>query len=151
VTLVQDPYNLQSYLAYNPFLPDINNELPAKNTTYKDNLASLERLVLFKFSKDLIVVPRESSWFGFYDGQQLVDLKDSDLFKVRHPKPIWFPQNPSGFPQKPFWVPAKTLLGPPKPFRVPQKPFWVPRLVLSSFVDFVFTFGGLEYGHGQGF
>eukprot|EP00884_Botryococcus_braunii_P007153 jgi/Botrbrau1/16439/Bobra.0142s0035.1 len=77
----KDPYNLPSYLAYNPFLPDINNELPAKNTTYKDNLASLERLVLFKFSKDLIVVPRESSWFGFYNGQQLVDLKDSDLYK----------------------------------------------------------------------
>ena len=41
----QDPYNLDGYLASNPFLPDINNELPAKNATYAANLAALDRLV----------------------------------------------------------------------------------------------------------
>lgn len=80
----QDPYNIPGYLAYNPFLPDVNNEHATKNTTYRKNLASLERLVLFKFSQDDIVVPRESSWFGFFDGQQLVDMKDSALYKVRN-------------------------------------------------------------------
>lgn len=39
--------------------------------------------MLFKFSQDDIVVPRESSWFGFFDGKQLVDMKDSALYKVR--------------------------------------------------------------------
>jgi palmitoyl-protein thioesterase len=78
----QDPYNLEGYLAYNPFLPDLNNERATKNWTYRDNLASLERLVLFKFSQDVIVVPRDSSWFGFFNGQELVELKDSDLYKV---------------------------------------------------------------------
>ena len=70
--LRQDPYNLDGYLAANLFLPDINNELPAKNATYAVNLAALDRLVLFRFEDDWTVVPRASEWFGFFDGTQLV-------------------------------------------------------------------------------
>lgn len=50
--LLQDPLNLESYLRNNIFLPDINNELQDKQATYADNLASLQRLVLYRFDDD---------------------------------------------------------------------------------------------------
>ena len=37
-----------------------------KNTTYRDNLASLDNLVLVKFNQDTIVDPRDSEWFGWF-------------------------------------------------------------------------------------
>ena len=49
---------MDDYLASNIFLPDINNEREVKNATYADNLASLERLVLYRFEKEYTVVPR---------------------------------------------------------------------------------------------
>jgi palmitoyl-protein thioesterase len=61
-------------LASNPFLPDINNELPVKNATYAANLAALDRLVLFRFEDEWTVVPRASEWFGFFDGIKLVRI-----------------------------------------------------------------------------
>lgn len=77
----KDPLRLAEYLEHNPFLPDINNERPAKNTQYAANLASLKRLVLYRFSKDDTVVPRDSSWFGFFDGSTVVPLRDQALYK----------------------------------------------------------------------
>lgn len=104
------PYNdLEKYRALNPFLPDINNELSSSfhhqdggrnngttngttDTTndtadtnskshYADNMATLEKLVLIQFDQDITVVPRESSHFGFYDGQQIIPLRESELYK----------------------------------------------------------------------
>ena len=49
---------MDDYLAGNIFLPDINNEREVKNATYADNLASLQRLVLYRFEKEYTVVPR---------------------------------------------------------------------------------------------
>ena len=54
----QDPWRLEAYLASNPFLPDINNEFGTKNVTYAASLASLERLVLYRFQNEYTVVPR---------------------------------------------------------------------------------------------
>lgn len=51
---MQDPHNLDDYLKYNPFLPDINNEHDDKNPQYAANLASLDKLVLFRFSDDTV-------------------------------------------------------------------------------------------------
>ena len=84
----QDPYHLDNYLAANPFLPDINNERPAKNALYKDNFSSLERLVLFRFSKDVTVVPMDSAWFSWYNGTRLLSMQETDLYQVhsrQHP------------------------------------------------------------------
>lgn len=49
---LQDPKNMDAYLANNIFLPDINNEHASKNAAYADNLAALERLVLLRFTND---------------------------------------------------------------------------------------------------
>jgi len=78
----KDPYNLKEYLASNPFLPDINNEVPSADAAqHKANFLSLERLVLYKFDLDSMVVPRESSWFGFYDGTRLVPYNETQLYQ----------------------------------------------------------------------
>ena len=58
---------MDSYLASNKFLADINNEIPdTHDPTYAKNLAALHKLVLVLFSEDVTVVPKESSWFGSY-------------------------------------------------------------------------------------
>ena len=60
----RDPAQLSTYLSINLFLASVNNEIPVKNFTYRDNLASLETFVLILFSEDKTVVPKESAWFG---------------------------------------------------------------------------------------
>ncbi|KAI7840948.1 hypothetical protein COHA_005378 [Chlorella ohadii] len=79
---VKDPYRLPEYLAASQFLADINNEVPARrNKRYRENLASLQRLVLFLFEDDDMVVPRESSHFGFYNGSRLLAMEETELYQ----------------------------------------------------------------------
>ncbi len=71
-TLPQDPFRLDEYLTANPFLPDINNEGTSKNATYADNLASLKRLVLYRFEDEYTVVPRGRHAFLIFN--KITDL-----------------------------------------------------------------------------
>ena len=50
--VMQDPNDLELYLTSNIFLPDVNNEHVDKKEQYAENLASLQRLVLFRFEND---------------------------------------------------------------------------------------------------
>ncbi|EKX51030.1 palmitoyl protein thioesterase [Guillardia theta CCMP2712] len=80
----QDPVKSEEYLKYNIFLPDINNNLEEKKAVYRDRILSLNKLVLVKFQNDTVVVPRESTWFEFYqEGQdvEIQDLKQSKLYE----------------------------------------------------------------------
>ncbi|MEW5302636.1 MAG: hypothetical protein WDW38_008045 [Sanguina aurantia] len=77
----KDPDCLEEYRRSNPFLPDINNELLVKRQQYKDNLASLEQLVLFRFADDATVVPRDSAWFYFHDGKELLTLEEQAIYR----------------------------------------------------------------------
>lgn len=63
----KDPRAFHKYITYNPFLPDINNEKPVKNETYKAALSSLDRLVLIRFTEDTVVEPRDSAWFSSFE------------------------------------------------------------------------------------
>lgn len=78
-TLAQDPFRLDEYLTANPFLPDINNEGPSKNATYADNLASLKRLVLYRFEDEYTVVPRGRHAFLIFN--KINDLPPSTCSK----------------------------------------------------------------------
>lgn len=73
---------MDAYLKQNHFLPDINNEYQQKDDTYKANLASLKNLVLFRFEKDVTVVPLDSAWFSFFDGEKLLSMNETDLYLV---------------------------------------------------------------------
>jgi len=80
----QDPLNRKEYLSKCVFLPDINNEFPTKNATYKKNLLSLNQMVLVLFTEDKVVQPRESEWFGFYvEGQDHIvqGVESTALYK----------------------------------------------------------------------
>ncbi|KAI3444780.1 hypothetical protein Pfo_001445 [Paulownia fortunei] len=62
---IKIPTDLDDYRKGCKFLPKLNNEI-YRNSTYKERFASLENLVLIKFEKDDILVPKETSWFGYY-------------------------------------------------------------------------------------
>ena len=62
----RDPTRLGMYRELSPFLADINNERAVKNQSYVDRITSLTHFVLVMSRRDTIIVPRESSWFGFY-------------------------------------------------------------------------------------
>ncbi|CAN1748355.1 Palmitoyl-protein thioesterase 1 [Linum perenne] len=65
------PNAIPSYMEKCKFLPRLNNELPdERNSTYKERFSSLENLVLIMFNDDNVIIPRETSWFGYYpDGE----------------------------------------------------------------------------------
>ncbi|KAK9249007.1 Alpha/Beta hydrolase protein [Lipomyces tetrasporus] len=63
----RDPDQYDKYLEESGFLADVNNERELKNITYAENLASLEELVLYLFTGDETVVPKESAWLAEVD------------------------------------------------------------------------------------
>ncbi|XP_054259351.1 palmitoyl-protein thioesterase 1-like [Macrosteles quadrilineatus] len=78
-----DPMTHDKYVEENTFIADINNE-KTLNAEYRTNLLKLKHLVLVKFARDNAVVPRESSWFGFYtkgQDKEITDMFQSELYK----------------------------------------------------------------------
>ncbi|KAF7056318.1 hypothetical protein CFC21_063735 [Triticum aestivum] len=64
---IKIPTDMDDYLKGCRFLPKLNNEIPGeRNATYKERFSSLENLVLIMFENDIVVIPRETSWFGYY-------------------------------------------------------------------------------------
>ncbi|KAJ6229820.1 lysosomal thioesterase ppt2 [Anaeramoeba flamelloides] len=63
----KDPLKYQDYLENCVYLPLLNNELTKKNPDYRKNIISLDQFVMVKSLIDNTIVPRESTWFGFYD------------------------------------------------------------------------------------
>ncbi|KRY42733.1 Palmitoyl-protein thioesterase 1, partial [Trichinella spiralis] len=78
-----NPLDENTYRDKSIFLAEINNE-KVLNQTYIENLQKLQNMVLIKFTRDSMVVPPESSWFGFYAPGQAVDvipLQETELYK----------------------------------------------------------------------
>lgn len=75
----KDPYNLDEYLAKATFLPDLNNEGPTKNMTYRQNILSLKNVVLVYGTTDTVIVPRQSGWFYFYANNSQTKLIPMEL------------------------------------------------------------------------
>lgn len=94
--------DMDTYLQANIFLPDINNERASKNSKYKQNLVTLNKFVLYQFTEDSMVVPRDSSvrlrnivslflikcflkkkWFGFYkpgDLSTIIQMQQQPIY-----------------------------------------------------------------------
>ncbi|XP_021666500.2 uncharacterized protein LOC110654720 isoform X2 [Hevea brasiliensis] len=62
---IKIPTDIADYLKGCKFLPKLNNEI-TKNSTYKERFASLENLILIMFDQDAVLIPKETSWFGYY-------------------------------------------------------------------------------------
>lgn len=83
----KDPYQMDTYKEASVFLADINlestaadNKYAALHDKYRSNILALQKLVLYQFDNDVTVVPKESSQFGFYDGEQLLPLEETDVY-----------------------------------------------------------------------
>ncbi len=72
---------MDQYLKNSIFLADVNNDRKDKDMQQARNLASLDKFVMYRFTKDKMVVPRDSSWFSFYNGSALLPLEDQALYK----------------------------------------------------------------------
>lgn len=78
-----DPLNEAEYKAKCTFLPDINQENKI-NQDYKNRLSNLSNFVMVMFSKDTMVQPKESEWFGFFkpgQDKEVQYLKDTPLYQ----------------------------------------------------------------------
>ncbi|XP_020577944.1 palmitoyl-protein thioesterase 3-like isoform X2 [Phalaenopsis equestris] len=61
------PTDMSHYLERCRFLPKLNNERPdERNATYKEKFSRLKNLVLIMNEQDSVLIPRETSWFGYY-------------------------------------------------------------------------------------
>ncbi|KAL9131602.1 MAG: hypothetical protein Q9217_000490 [Psora testacea] len=81
----RDPEDMENYLTHSNFLADVNNERDRKNVTYKENMKKLERFVMYMFSDDTTVVPKETAYFdeviGTGDEAKITKLKDREIYK----------------------------------------------------------------------
>ncbi|KHJ95456.1 palmitoyl protein thioesterase, partial [Oesophagostomum dentatum] len=78
-----DPLHEEEYKRKSIFLADINNERDI-NPDYKRNLLNLKNMLLIKFNGDNMVVPKESSWFGFYkegDLDTILPMNETELYQ----------------------------------------------------------------------
>jgi palmitoyl-protein thioesterase len=77
----KNPFDYESYLLYSSFLADLNNEREIKNPDYKKRFMKLEKAMFVKNANDTVIIPKESSWFEFFDrDMNLVKLVDSDFY-----------------------------------------------------------------------
>jgi palmitoyl-protein thioesterase len=63
---------VEKYMSRCRFLPDINNELPVINETYKANILKLNSFVMTYSDVDEIVEPGLSGWFMSYRPKSLI-------------------------------------------------------------------------------
>lgn len=63
----KDPRHNDVYLSKCLTLPDINNERPEKNADYRKHFLALENLMLVYSQVDVILRPKETGWWGFYN------------------------------------------------------------------------------------
>ncbi|KAK8650487.1 hypothetical protein V6N13_140123 [Hibiscus sabdariffa] len=82
---IKIPTDIADYLKGCRFLPKLNNEINGmRNSTYKERFASLQNLVLIMFEDDTVLVPKETSWFGYYpDGafDPILPAQETKLYK----------------------------------------------------------------------
>lgn len=65
-----DPLHPETYKTKNIFLPDANQENGVDEVEV-GRIRALEAMVLVKFTKDTMVLPAESEWFGFFEDGSL--------------------------------------------------------------------------------
>ena len=59
-------------------MADINNEREIKNETYRENMMKLSKFVMYVFTEDVTVIPKQSGWFSEYNGTSDKETKLRD-------------------------------------------------------------------------
>ena len=74
-----------SFIVWNDFLADINNDRDIKNTKYRDNMISLNKYVMLQALNDTVVIPKESEWHGYWEwgnpDKKLLTMRETDAYK----------------------------------------------------------------------
>ncbi|CAN7081120.1 unnamed protein product [Brassica oleracea var. botrytis] len=80
---VKIPGEMTKYLDHSKYLPKLNNERPdQRNSTFKNRFMSLHNLVLVMFQNDTTLVPKETSWFGYYTDDGFDSLLSTQQTKL---------------------------------------------------------------------
>ncbi|CAA7022373.1 unnamed protein product [Microthlaspi erraticum] len=80
---VKIPGEMTKYLKHSKYLPKLNNERPEeRNSTFRDRFTSLHNLVLVMFQNDTTLVPKETSWFGYYTDEGFDSLLSTQQTKL---------------------------------------------------------------------
>lgn len=74
----RDPSNEKGYLERNQFLPNLNNEND-ENDEYKQNLRSLDKFVMIRFSEDVMIKPGYTAVGGYFRYVFTVVLNGTEL------------------------------------------------------------------------
>ncbi len=81
----KDPLHNELYLAQCTFLPYLNNEISHPNSAlYKENLCSLQHMVIVQSTEEDIIDPPQSCHFGYYTtgtAQKITGMFDSEQYK----------------------------------------------------------------------
>ena len=79
----RDPEDLEKYLDSSNFLADINNERKVKNSSYKENLKTLDKFAMYMFTEDTTVVPKESAYFSEVNttSETVTKIRDRDMYQ----------------------------------------------------------------------
>jgi palmitoyl-protein thioesterase len=79
----RDPEDLAKYLEFSNFLADVNNERAIKNTIYAENIARLNKFVMYMFADDKTVIPKQSAWFAEYNktSKVVTPLAERQMYK----------------------------------------------------------------------
>ncbi|XP_046714730.1 lysosomal thioesterase PPT2 [Silurus meridionalis] len=77
-----DPHHRDMYLNTSNYLALLNNEKPHPDSTvWKQNFLRIGKLVLIGGPDDGVIMPWQSSQFGFYDDNEtVVEMKDQEVF-----------------------------------------------------------------------
>lgn len=76
----RDNTNIETYLNYSNFLPDLNNEREFDKNA-KARFEELERVILIKFEKDSMIYPKETAWFQYLDeDDKVVELNQTSFY-----------------------------------------------------------------------
>uniref|UniRef100_A0A3P9MAZ9 palmitoyl-CoA hydrolase n=1 Tax=Oryzias latipes TaxID=8090 RepID=A0A3P9MAZ9_ORYLA len=78
-----DPHRRRRYLEYSNFLPLLNGEKPhSKMAAWKKNFLRIKKLVLIGGPDDNVITPWQSSFFGFYNHNEVVvEMKEQTFYK----------------------------------------------------------------------
>lgn len=78
-----DPHHRSRYLKFNSFLAMINGERPNnKMKAWRENFLRIKKLVLIGGPDDGVIMPWQSSHFGFYDNNEnIVEMRNQEFYK----------------------------------------------------------------------
>lgn len=74
--------NYRGYSQHIHFMNKLNNENGYYNEQYRERFLRLENVMLIKTKEDVVITPKDSSWFEFWDetGEKIVPLTESSFY-----------------------------------------------------------------------